>query len=42
MEGKVDFVFILDECKIEDVLYVELFMKEELKVVVVFIYCLFE
>lgn len=33
MEGKVDLVFILDECKTEDVLHVEPLMKEELKVV---------
>ncbi|WP_377864929.1 LysR family transcriptional regulator [Bacillus sp. R86525] len=33
MEGKVDLVFILDECKTEDVLHVERLMKEELKVV---------
>ncbi|KEK22685.1 LysR family transcriptional regulator [Bacillus gaemokensis] len=33
MEGKVDLAFILDECKTEDVLYVESLIQEELKIV---------
>ncbi|PEE37419.1 LysR family transcriptional regulator [Bacillus pseudomycoides] len=34
MEGKLDLAFILDTCKIEDVLHVESLIQEELKIVV--------